>query len=88
MIISVRLTQCSRQLQFLRMVKWDLYISSSLYAKYYFALRSVVEKPGFRNRYNLMVAGVNNVQASEARKVEERSTQVKEEVLLQLSRSM
>lgn len=81
------IVECS-QLQFLRMVKWDLYISSSLYAKYYFALRSVVEKPGFRNRYNRMVAGVDNVQASEARKVEERSTQVKEEALLQLSRSM
>lgn len=76
------------ELQFLRMVKWDLYISSSLYAKYYFALRSVVEKPDFRNRYNRMVAGVNNVQASEARKVEERSKEVKEEALLQLSRSM
>lgn len=76
------------ELQFLRMVKWDLYISSSLYAKYYFALRSVVEKPDFRNRYNRMVGGVGSVRDSEARKVEERSTQVKEEALLQLSRSM
>ena len=76
------------EIQFLRMVKWDLYISSSLYAKYYFALRSLVEKLDFRNRYNRMVAGVNNVQASQARKVEERSTQFKEEVLMQLSRSM
>lgn len=76
------------ELQFLRRVKWDLYISSSLYAKYYFALRSLVEKQDFRNRYNRMVAGVNDVRASDARKIEQRSTQVKEEALLQLSRSM
>ena len=29
-------------------IKWDLYISSSLYAKYYFALRSLSEKSDFR----------------------------------------
>jgi hypothetical protein len=33
-------------------LKWDLYISSSLYAKYYFALRSLYEKKDFRRRYN------------------------------------
>jgi hypothetical protein len=76
------------EVQFLQMVKWDLYIPSSLYAKYYFALRSIVEKEDFRNRYNRMVAGVNNVNASEARKVEERTTQFKEDVLNQLSHSM
>lgn len=58
------------ELQFLRMVKWDLYISSSLYAKYYFALRSIVEKKSFRQRYNRMVGGVDNVAASEALKVQ------------------
>lgn len=76
------------ELLFLRMVKWDLYISSSQYAKYYFALRSLVEKQDFRLRYNRMVGGVDSVQASEARKVQERSTQVKEEALMQISRSM
>ena len=76
------------ELQFLRMVKWDLYISSSQYAKYYFALRSLVEKPDFRRRYNRMVGGIDTVQASHARKIEERSTMLKEEALLQLSRSM
>merc|ERR1711920_435602 len=35
------------ELNFLRNVKWDLYISSSSYAKYYFALRSLVEKVDF-----------------------------------------
>jgi hypothetical protein len=29
---------------FINQLKWDLYISSSLYAKYYFALRSLYEK--------------------------------------------
>jgi len=76
------------ELQFLRMVKWDLYISSSEYAKYYFALRSLVEKSDFRQRYNRMVGGVDNVQADEALKIEKRSTMVKEEAILQLSRSM
>ena len=70
------------------MVKWDLYISSTLYAKYYFALRALVSKKDFRQRYNRMVGGVDSVQAAEARKIEERSTLVKEEALLQLSRSM
>lgn len=76
------------ELQFLRMVKWDLYISSSQYAKYYFALRSLVEKPDFRQRYNRMVGGVDTVQASQARKIEERSTILKEEALSHLSHSM
>jgi hypothetical protein len=76
------------ELTFLRMVKWDLYISSSLYAKYYFALRSIVEKKSFRQRYNRMVGGVDNVAASEALKVQKRTELVKEEALMQLSRSM
>ncbi len=76
------------ELHFLRMIKWDLYISSSQYAKYYFALRSLVEKPDFRQRYNRMVGGVDMVQASQARKIEVRSTMVKEDAILHLSRSM
>ena len=70
------------------MVKWDLYISSSLYAKYYFALRSLLEKQDFRMRYNRMVGGVGSVDVSEALKVQQRSERVKEEALMQLSRSM
>mmetsp|Transcript_24803 Transcript_24803/g.49606 ORF Transcript_24803/g.49606 Transcript_24803/m.49606 type:complete len:796 (+) Transcript_24803:74-2461(+) len=76
------------ELQFLKMIKWDLYISSSLYAKYYFALRSLLEKSGFRNRYNQMVGGIGGIAASEAMKVSKRSEAVKEEALLHLSRSM
>jgi hypothetical protein len=76
------------ELQFLKMIKWDLYISSSLYAKYYFALRSLLEKSGFRDRYNQMVGGIGGIAASEAMKVSKRSEAVKEEALLHLSRSM
>ena len=60
----------------------------SSYAKYYFALRSLIEKKDFRQRYNRMVGGVGNVAQSEALKVQQRTEQVKEEALLQLSRSM
>ena len=75
--------------QFLRILKWDLYITSSLYAKYYFALRALVEeKTDFRQRYNRLVGGVGQVQAGEALKVQERSSRIKAEALLQLSRSM
>lgn len=76
------------ELNFLRYVKWDLYISTSLYAKYYFALRSLVEKVDFRQRYNRMVGGVDNVAQSEAVKISKRTEQFKEEAILQLSRSM
>ena len=65
-------------------MKWDLYISSSNYAKYYFALRSLLEKKDFRNRYNQMV----KVEAPDASRIQARSTAVKEEALLQLSRSV
>lgn len=60
----------------------------SLYAKYYFALRSLVEKVDFRQRYNRMVGRVDSVAQSEALKIQKRSEAVKEEALLQLSRSM
>jgi hypothetical protein len=72
--------------QFLSSIKWDLYISSQLYAKYYFALRSLMEKKDFRQRYNQM-AQAQAITAG-AMKIEERSVAVKEEVLLHLSRSM
>ena len=36
-------------------LKWELYVSSSLYAKYYFALRSLTAKKDFRRNYNAMV---------------------------------
>jgi hypothetical protein len=72
------------ELQFLKMVKWDLYISSSLYAKYYFALRSLLEKQNFRLRYNRLVGGPQ----SEAITISRRSEVVKNNALSQLSTSM
>lgn len=76
------------ELQFLKAVKWDLHISSSLYAKYYFALRALLEKQDFRQRYVRMVGGVDNVAASEAAKVAKRSVMLKEKSLEYLAISM
>lgn len=76
------------ELNFLRHVKWDLYISSSCYAKYYFALRSLVEKQDFRQRYNRMVGVDVKVGLEDGLMVQERTERVKEKALLQLSRSM
>lgn len=65
-------------------IKWDLYISSSLYAKYYFALRSLTEKTDFRRNYNSMV-----LEAPGADQVAIRSENVKETMLhTTLSRSL
>ena len=75
--------------KFLKLVKWDLYISASLYAKYFFALRSLLEKRDFRQRYNEMVGAVGSqVAARDSIKVQLRSEKMKEEVLDQLSQSM
>lgn len=76
------------ELQFLKAVKWDLYISSSLYAKYYFALRALLEKQDFRQRYVRMVGGVDNVAATEAAKIAKRSVLLKEKSLEYLAISM
>jgi hypothetical protein len=70
------------------MVKWDLYISSSLYAKYYFALRSLLEKQDFRRRYATMVGGADHVSASQAVKISKRTELLKEKSLAFLSKSL
>jgi len=54
----------------LRLLQWDLYISGAVYAKYYFALRSLNESSNFRKRYNYIMR-VNNV---EAKLIEQRSS--------------
>jgi len=66
--------------QFCQEIKWDLYISSSTYAKYYFALRSLAEKKDFRREYNIMM-----INAPGAQQVAERSVGVKESFLLSQS---
>eukprot|EP00598_Pedospumella_elongata_P005577 CAMPEP_0184973036 /NCGR_PEP_ID=MMETSP1098-20130426/4939_1 /TAXON_ID=89044 /ORGANISM="Spumella elongata, Strain CCAP 955/1" /LENGTH=306 /DNA_ID=CAMNT_0027495455 /DNA_START=107 /DNA_END=1027 /DNA_ORIENTATION=- len=66
-------------------IKWNLYISSSAYAKYYFALRSLTEKSDFRRNYTVMM-----VNAPGADQIAERSGEVRQQVLDQntLSRSL
>lgn len=76
------------ELLYLKMAKWNLHISTSLYAKYYFALRSLLEKKDFRQRYNGMVGGVGNVGLKEAIQIEKRTDRVKQEAMLHFSRSI
>jgi len=64
-------------------IGWDLYISSSLYAKYYFALRAATEKKDFRRNYNVMM-----VQAPGAEKIAERSGDMKNAMKDIMSMSM
>jgi hypothetical protein len=62
--------------QFCAEIKWDLYISSSAYAKYYFALRSLTEKRDFRQQYNIMM-----VNAPGAASISIRSVSIKQTFL-------
>uniref|UniRef100_K3X0L6 Cyclin N-terminal domain-containing protein n=1 Tax=Globisporangium ultimum (strain ATCC 200006 / CBS 805.95 / DAOM BR144) TaxID=431595 RepID=K3X0L6_GLOUD len=61
---------------FLHHIQWDLYISASVYAKYYFALRSLTEKKDFRRRYNYTM----RVEPPNSRRLEERSAAIKSEL--------
>lgn len=61
---------------FCQEIKWNLNISSSVYAKYYFALRSLAEKQDFRRKYNATF-----VDAPGAQIVQERSEGVKDSVM-------
>eukprot|EP00903_Cladosiphon_okamuranus_P013559 g12630.t1 len=65
------------ELLFLGAMKWDMSISSSLYAKYYFALRSLTEKEDFRRRYNRVL----KIDAPRASIVAARADVVKREVI-------
>ncbi|KAG5178816.1 hypothetical protein JKP88DRAFT_264538 [Tribonema minus] len=69
---------------YLAQVQWDLYISASLYAKYYFALRSLAEGRDFRRRYNCVV----QIDAPRADRVQERSLAVREEAAKMFSKSL
>eukprot|EP00904_Undaria_pinnatifida_P007485 jgi/Undpi1/3867/HiC_scaffold_16.g07235.m1 len=57
-------------------IRWDMSISSSLYAKYYFALRSLTEKEDFRRRYNRVL----QIDAPRATRVEARADALKKDV--------
>ena len=68
-------------------IKWELYISSSVYAKYYFALRSLTEKQDFRRSYNVMVLEKHGKE--EAKAIAIRTQGLKETLLnTTLSRSL
>jgi len=69
-------------------VGWDMYISQSLYAKYYFALRSLNEKQDFRRKYNRFVLHDSREQPEASRIVEQRSTKIRSEWVKVLSRSL
>jgi len=69
---------------FVNCIKWDLYISSSLYAKYYFALRSLYEKKDFRRRYNMFI----NLNPPKAEEISQRSGIVKEDLKDIFSKSL
>ena len=50
-------------------IKWNLCISSSIYAKYYFALRSATDKTDVRRNYNIVM----KIDAPNAQIISERS---------------
>ena len=64
---------------FCQQIKWELYISSSVYAKYYFALRSLTEKQDFRRSYNVMVLERHGTE--EAKEIAIRTAGLKETIL-------
>jgi len=70
----------------LKYLNWDTYISSQLYAKYYFALRSLTEKRDFRQRYRLIQQ--QQVAPPHALKVQERTRAMKEDLSSLLSSSI
>ena len=63
---------------FLKYLRYSLFISGSVYARYYFALRSLTEKKDFRRRYNHVVMGGRPVPNS--RMVEQRTEALKNQV--------
>ncbi|KAJ1451202.1 hypothetical protein M885DRAFT_499715 [Pelagophyceae sp. CCMP2097] len=73
---------------FVAAVGWDMYISQSLYAKYYFALRSLNEKHDFRRRYNHIVMNTNNEQPRDAINVQLRSQKLRSDWSKALSKSL
>jgi len=58
-------------------INWDLYISPSVYAKYYFALRSITAEKDFRRNYNMMM----HIPVPGAEQIANRSEDLKSQVL-------
>jgi hypothetical protein len=57
----------------LRLLQWDLFISGAVYAKYYFALRSLNESKNFRRRYNYIMRVNAPKNATNSKQLEKRS---------------
>ena len=66
---------------FLKYLRYSLFISGSVYAKYYFALRSLGEKMNFRNKYNTVFMTSNRMipssSGNQKETVEQRSKAIK-----------
>lgn len=62
--------------EFVQALRWDLFISGALYAKYYFALRSMSERKNFRRRYMYIV----NVNVPGSKRVADASRSLKKEL--------
>ena len=58
---------------FLKLLRWKVVVSGSVYAKYYFALRSLNEQRNFRQKYNYIM----NINPPNSKRLQERSKKVK-----------
>lgn len=78
---------CRLERNFVSALNWDMYISRSLYAKYYYGLRSLNEKQDFRRRYNYFIIRNTKEQPKDASKVQLRSDKLSD-LSKALSRSL
>lgn len=69
---------------FIKYIRWELYISSTVYAKYFFALQSLNVNKNFRQKYMNTIRSVNKNNIYENKKLEERSRDI-EDILLSRS---
>lgn len=58
---------------FVSRIGFNLFISGSVYAKYYFALRALNEQRSFRQRYNNMVGAGVTAPVAVTKRIEESS---------------
>jgi len=65
-----------------------MYISQSLYAKYYYGLRALNEQNDFRRRYNMFVQRTTNERPKGALSVQQRSDKLTDVLANVYSRSL
>ena len=73
---------------FVNALGWDMYISQSLYAKYYYGLRALNEQNDFRRRYNMFVQRSFNERPKDALNVQQRSDKLTDVLANVYSRSL